>query len=112
MKKTIKCSLSIKEEKIKMLSFIRDFSMVLHLIKFAEEFTCLNLDYSPKTANFTTASQVATTVLIQPPVSNVSLAMFWIQTIIVSDVEDSVLHVYKQVLKSVKPVFLDFTKIH
>ena len=85
--------------------------MVLHLIKFAEEFTFHNLDSLPKTVNFSTASQVATTVLIQPLVSNALQALFWIPTNIVSDVEDSVLHAYKQLLKPVKLVFLDFIKM-
>ena len=82
--------------------------MVLHLIKFAEEFTFHNLDSLPKTVNFSTASQVATTVLIQPLVSSVSQAMFWIQMTIVSDVHHYVLHAYKKLLKSVRYAYLAY----
>ena len=58
--------------------------------------------------NFTTASRVATTVLIQLLVLNALQGKFWIQITIVLDVDPYVLHVYKKVLKYVKHIYMDF----
>ena len=76
----------------------------------AEELTFDKINFLSKlqTIYFILASQAATTVLIQPLVLNASQAMFWTQITIVSDVDPCALHVYKQVLKYVNNVYLDF----